>query len=464
MIKKVKFAWHSSDHLEKLLWIYIVSIPFQWSPTILHIQKRIQWSELIFPVIFAAYLINYFLGKRDFKKNPLQLSCLIMILSFIPSILNSVAVRSSLTELAGFIYLILLLSFIINILTKPEQLKRALYVWIFTALFICLIGMVAFGLSLIGAIDKSNVMLYYGTIESQAHHFPRVQSTLISPNMFTTYIHTSLIFLMILIIGGIGKEDRSSKIILVAISVIFIGTAFLTGSRRITGILLSLFLILIKFELSKTLSIIKYVAFCGFIIFFLASLITSIFVIFPVKVDFNKLTREVQVNLSYSYSLHFLQPVTSLNMFKKHPLIGVGIGTYNQNFKDNVEWEKVKSTYGFEAYPEYADSVDKKTLSFDPHSVYLGALAETGITGLIGVLIFFSNIIYLLTKKISRASAKVNQNVLWCVLAGIIGFFLNGFTIDLLTMRHFWFLIGIGLTPLILHETKFSTPPSYLNA
>ncbi|MEW6614388.1 MAG: O-antigen ligase family protein [Thermodesulfobacteriota bacterium] len=262
--------------------------------------------------------------------------------------------------------------------------------------------------------------------------------------------------------AGTDQKDRGSKIILVAISFIFIGTAFLTGSRRITGILFSLFIIAAKFGRNRTMSVIKYATFCGFIIFFLVSLITTIFVIFPVKVEFDKLTKKVQVNLSYSYSLHFLQPITSLNMFKKHPLIGVGIGTYNQNFGDNVEWEKVKSNYGFEAYPEFVRLVKDKTLNFDPHSVYLGSLAETGIAGLVGVLIFFSNIIYLLTKKIRLATERVNQNVLWCVLAGIIGFLLNGFTIDLLTMRHFWFLIGIGLTPLLLHKTESSTHPSYL--
>lgn len=462
MIEKIKFAWYSSDHLEKLLWIYIISIPFQWTPTILHIQKRIQWSELIFLLLFIVYLINYFLGKRDFKRNPLELPCLVMILSFMPSFLNSVNLRSSLVELSSFIYLILLLLLAVNILTKPGQLKRALYIWIFTGLFVCLIGLVALGLSLTGVIDKSNVMLYYGTIESQAHHLPRIQSTFLSPNMFTTYLHTSLIFLLILILTMVEPKDTRSKIILVVILLVFLGTAFLTGSRRITGILLSLFIILAKFGRGKTMSVIKYATFCGFIIFFLASLITSIFVIFPTKVELNKLTKEVQVNFFYSYSLHFLQPVTSLNMFKKHPLIGTGIGTYNQNFKDNVEWEKVKSTYGFEAYPQYADSVGKKTLSFDPHSVYLGALAETGIIGLIGVLFFFYKIIYLLANGIKHAPEWVGQNILWCVLAGIIGFFLNGFTIDLLSMRHFWFLVAMGFVPFILHKTKFSAHDRHL--
>jgi len=129
-------------------------------------------------------------------------------------------------------------------------------------------------------------------------------------------------------------------------------------------------------------------------------------------------------------------------MFEKHPVIGVGYGTYTKHFKENVDWDWVRSSFGFEAYPQAIKVVEDKTLYFDPHSVYLGALAETGIVGFAGMMYFFLAYAVSLARKLKTDDKK--RIVTACILAGFLGFLLNGFTIDILSMRHFWFMMAIG--------------------
>ena len=90
-------------------------------------------------------------------------------------------------------------------------------------------------------------------------------------------------------------------------------------------------------------------------------------------------------------------------MIKKHPFIGVGFGTYNRHFKENVDWEWLRSAFGFKAYPGYVEAVENKTLNFDPHSVFLGALAETGLVGFFGLMYFFLAYMMLLVKRFRKS-------------------------------------------------------------
>ena len=46
----------------------------------------------------------------------------------------------------------------------------------------------------------------------------------------------------------------------------------------------------------------------------------------------------------------------------------------------------------------------------------------------------------------SRNTIDLEKKLLYqCILAGISGFLLNGYFIDILTMRHFWILFAMGL-------------------
>ncbi|PIQ89662.1 MAG: hypothetical protein COV72_01920, partial [Candidatus Omnitrophica bacterium CG11_big_fil_rev_8_21_14_0_20_42_13] len=388
----------------------------------------------------------YFNKKTMLPGTSLGAPLILMPVLFSLSFINSVNLFNSFTELAGLIYLIILLLLVISVLSTPESLKRILSIYLLIGTAICVTGLLCFCLAYLKGDMINNPFLRYTAVESMAHHFPRIKLMFETPNMMLTYLHVVLVFGIALFMA---EKKNNIKFLFGTCIVIIVITAFFTGSRRFTGFLLSFFLILSWMGKGKAASIFKYASFLAAISFFIISVVTSIWVVFPVKIARDDAKKNIMLEANYAYSLHYIQPVASVSMIRKHPIIGVGLGTYNANFRKNVDWEWLRSDFDFKAYPEYVKPVENRTLSFDPHSVFLGFFAETGILGLTGLLYFFGSYLVLLFRAFrSSTDGSLRKLVSGCVLAGFIGFLLNGITIDILSMRHFWFMMAAGIAAL----------------
>jgi len=448
---KIKEFWNRLNFEEKFLALYILAFIDTQAFVFMVGAKKVLYSDVIFLFLFVIFLWKTLRNKRSISSTCLK-PIVVMAALFTVSFLNSINLTDSFIELAGLIYLLVLFVVIVNIITTYEKLRVFLSIWVGVACCVSLIGLFAFSVAMVNNNLVSNQFLIYNTAESMAHHFPRITSTFIGPNMFLTYLHVSLIFAVILLL--FESELKRKMFILACIFVILI-SAFFTGSSRFTGLLLSLFLILCFYGKGKFMRAIKRVTFLGFIFLLMVSIVTSIWVVFPVKVTEAEADKTIALQAHYSYSLHFLQPAAAISMIKKHPLIGVGFGTYLRHFKENVDWEWVKSSFGFEAYPGYRKSVEDKTLFFDPHSAILGTLAETGLVGFLGLLYFFLKYFGILLGRFKRNEELCFERILsGCILAGFIGFLLNGLITDILSMRHFWFMMAIGLT---CNESRYAT-------
>jgi O-antigen ligase len=429
---------------EKLLWLYIAIMPITSISFFTFIRRNIICADFVFIVLFIIYLLKYIQGKIKIEKTSLELSLFAMISLFSISIINSVYLIDSFLELTGLTYLVIFFLLIINIISNPQRLRRLLYVYVFISGIVSLIGLASF--CYVTATGKiiGNPFFQYTTIESMAHHFPRLQLTFGTPNMFLFYLHTALICAAILFLSE--TNHHAKKIFFICITVI-VWAALLTGSRRFTGFILSSLIILLIFGKGRLALLLKGICFIGLSVFLIMSFITSVWVIFPVNITMDEVDKTVGLQVHYSYSLHLLQPVTSINMIKSHPFIGVGLGTYNWHFKENVDWKWVLSSFDFKAYPEYLKVVKDNTLNFDPHSAILGTLAETGIVGLLGLLYFFVKYTRkLLFRFKTNRELNFEKILSGCILAGFIGFLLNGLFTDIVSMRYFWFIMAIGLS------------------
>jgi O-antigen ligase len=435
---------------ELLLYLYAALLPLMNTAFFTIGGKKILSADLIFLPLFAVFLSGVFSGRRKLRLTGIEMPVLIMLASFLPSFINSVNIGVSLLELCTFVYLCLLLFTTYNIIDTPEKLKRFITVWILAAIAASLTGLAAF---IAAAFDKNlitnNPFLYYETIESMAHHFPRIHSTFANANMFLTYLHTSFVFLVIL---WFMRQGRMRHFGFALSFVTLLITAFLTGSRRLAGFLLTMILILRRFGHSRCANFWRDLVIISFILVLLASIITTIWVIFPVEVKKDAYGKITGIYPDYRYSLHLLQPVTSLKMFTRHPLIGVGLGTYILNFRENVDWPWLRRSFGFEAYPSCIKPVEDKTFFLDPHSVFLGTLAETGLIGFIGIIYFFSSLGICFFRKLRDKGEQ--ELISRCILSGFLGFMLNGITIDILSMRHFWIMLAVGLSPLYLKNKQ----------
>ena len=448
---RVLLYWKQSTIEEKILWLYIMLIPFSEAVSFYFGVKRFGITDFVFVALLIAFIIKCLKGATRFHRTAMEPKLLLMLVLFSFSLLNSTNVVDSLSELSGLLYLIALFMIIPSIISTPEGLLNSLKVFLYSAAAISLLGL----FYLFKAFTTGNIsntpFLNYSTIESMAHHFPRIRFMFESPNMLLAYLHAALIAGLIIFLS---EKKKKAKIYAFFACCAILTAAFLTGSRRFSGLLLSVFLVLAWFGKSKISSFLKYAAFLSAVFFIAASIVTSVWVIFPVEMIKDKINKRIILKADYSYSLHFIQPVASVNMFKKHPFIGVGMGSYNANFKSNVDWKWLRSSFGFDAYPEYIAPVEKETLRFDPHSVFLGTLAETGICGFFGLVNFFMGYALFLILRFKRAVKTKNlyNPVLGCILAGFVGFLLNGLTLDILSMRYFWLMLSFGVAASLQQE------------
>lgn len=451
-MNRLKQIFKNSEIEVKLLWLYVAFLPLMNLPFCTISGKSVLLSDLIAVLLILTVLMKVSLSQYRPSLTYVEYCLIAMLALFSLSLMNSTSMLNSVLEMASLIYLIILFLIIKTIIINKQRLIVILYVWIFAATAVSLIGLTAFSVSVFGKAVTSNPFLTYSLMDSITHHFPRIRSTFLITNMFFSYLHISFIFAAIL---WMLESDKKNKFLLSVCIFVILMTSFFTGSRRFAGLLLSVFLILSLFGRGKVSSILKYATFSGFLVFFTAYIITSIWVIFPVNVTRDEASKRAGLTADYSYSMHFLSPAVSVKMFKEHPIIGVGLGTYNKRFKEYVDWEWFRSSFGFKTYPEYNKAVEEKTLNFDPHSLFLGVLAETGLLGLSGLLIV---IIAYITNVLGRIKKSRNFNFIkiisGCILAGLVGFLLNAITMDVLTMRHFWFMLAIGLTCQKLEESE----------
>jgi O-antigen ligase len=443
MLKSVLNIWKESGREERLLYLYIILIPFidYFSFTVLN--KKILYADFVFIFLFIAWVTKYITTRLKHRLIHLKFSLIFLPALFAVSFFNSSGISNSIAELLGLIYLIILFILVGNILDSQRKIRFVLYLYFFVSAVLSLVGLGLFSWAMATGDLRTTSFLGYSTMESMAHHFPRIDLTFESANMALVYLHIALVFGIILFLT---EKRRQLKALIASSLPIILATAFFTGSRRFTGLLLSLLLILSWYGRGRIIAALKYLLFLGFLIFLAVSIITSIWVVFPVKVTKDNIGKNIGISANYGYSIHYLLPAVSLNMFKKHPFVGVGLGTYNRNFKDFVDWEWLKTSFGFEAYPGYVELVKEKKLNFDPHSVFLGTLAETGLLGFCALIYFLVTYAVTLVGRFRRSSHFTFDNILsGCIWACFIGFILNALTLDILSMRHFWLMLAIGV-------------------
>jgi O-antigen ligase len=450
MKNSINNIWKDSSVLEKILYIYIAFIPFSDLGYLHFGTKRIGWTEFIFLGLFILWALEYVRGKIRLRKTLLEFPIVSMLVLFSASFFNSKNLLDSMIEMSGLIYLVMFFYLICTIISNQQKLQNLLNMVFISGTIIALAGLIIFAMALVTGETLNNLFLHYTKIESLAHCFPRIKFAFESPNMMLSYLHFVLIISIILFL--LEKRGRRKFLIALSISILLL-TSFLTGSRSFTGLLLSLLMVQLWFSKDRVVSFLKYLTIAGFIFFLIASIIKTIWIVFPLEIRKDNDKKLIELKADYAYSIHFIRPVASINMFKKHPLIGVGFGTYNRNFRDNIDWDWFRQSFDFNGYPNYLFLAEKKALNFDPHSVFLGALAETGLLGSLGLMCFFIGYAMLLAKGFTRSKEHGFQSIVCgCVLAGFIGFLLNGMILDILSLRHLWIMMAIGAAVFYIKE------------
>jgi O-antigen ligase len=121
---------------------------------------------------------------------------------------------------------------------------------------------------------------------------------------------------------------------------------------------------------------------------------------------------------------------TSWEIFKDHPIIGSGLNTFFQNFKErrNDEWKNKKGSYA--------------------HNCYLQMACDTGVVGLGAFLWLVAAYFHSVVRSLKKISEAFYGSILLGISTGVFAFLIHSFTdtnlysLNLATL--FWSAIGIS--------------------
>jgi O-antigen ligase len=170
------------------------------------------------------------------------------------------------------------------------------------------------------------------------------------------------------------------------------------------------------------------------------SIISIVWWIFPIDFLWNSQDKSFSIVFNCTMFPYHFHHRAALELFKQHPIVGVGIGSFLHQSGPYINWEQAKASYRV-MDPDLTIYYGNP---MDPHSTYLGLLAETGVLGLGVTMIFFILFLKKLIIMMHVETDSTKRFILWCFFAGLIGFLWNGIYIEILSMRHFWVLLAMA--------------------
>jgi putative inorganic carbon (hco3(-)) transporter len=127
--------------------------------------------------------------------------------------------------------------------------------------------------------------------------------------------------------------------------------------------------------------------------------------------------------------------IVAMQMFRDHPILGVGIGNYNAR------------------YIEYSSrlGIDPRLADRSAHSLYLEVLAESGILGILvfgGILYVAFNVMRRSRNMLSDAGHTEGAEMIQALSLAFIGYLIAGLFLHLAFARPFWSIIGLAFASL----------------
>ena len=407
--------------ISKILFLlYIVLLPVMKGLELPIFESKIQYSDIVF-AIFLLFFICESVKEKHKIRAPFVLPIVFLLVSFLISLIFSGCYFKEVIEYLGIVYLVVLF-FAVSLLIKDEKyLRKCIRFWVLVSSSVCIIGFAGYIIGdLSGVVNIFTPQVEYvdkiACFPEGAQFYLRISSTFRNPNMFASYLITSITFIFLIIRNKI-MENKDGRLY-IFILILHLLAASLTKSRIIGPIFLLATLCLFILYPAKKYILLKIPAVLLTSIFLIVSFMTLVFWVFPIQ------TKPFKINTRKSE--YFILSESALKMWKDHPIVGVGLGRYNYNLNKYTDWDKVRKVL-----PD-PDNIEWK--SKDPHSMYLGWASETGILGLLAILTFLC---FNIKESFRRGDTKI-------IALGIVVFLIASFSVDILTMRHFWFLLGIN--------------------
>jgi O-antigen ligase len=388
-----------------------------------YLGGKIRLLEIAFVILFPTWLfLRWRAGSPKLRFPPGTIFFVaFVIVAVVSSFLSTNPMKSLVTALSLF-YAYLLLFFFFNLLENKGYVILSMKIFLVISSIVTLIGLVGLVLYWLFGIPSFAVEVYH---EYLGFELVRPRSTFITSNYLLTYTGFSLVVGLALLKLKTERWIRILALIMI-ITVCAITAASLNrGAFVIWG---TLFFGLLCFRRTILNQLLRAIFLILFLTFFLLFFFQAYINIAPVELSQNPASQQLNISISTKPSVYAYMHRVAIRLFLDHPILGTGPGLYNDYMN--------REEYGFN-FSEYPWP------GLDPHSTYLGYLAETGILGIIFVLLFLARTLWVFRDVALQDNSQ----------AGGFGRFLlpyfslmliYAFFVDIMTLRFLYFAYALG--------------------
>jgi O-antigen ligase len=390
-----------------------------------YFERSIQPTEFIFLLVlpFFPYAV---IKKWSFSKNEryfLYAVVAYLIINLLSSFLSTKT--ASAIESAGRVYLFVLFLIIyifFSSFTKEEIKQKVSAVFFLTGSFLAIISLIGYVLALLQLTDffvfKITDYPYLGTIY-------RLRGPTFTATMLATILSCCIFFTV-----SNDKNIGVTKPLRIFLLACMLLACILTFSKTILLIIWG-FYILYAFKRNK-LTKTKLALSTAAVLF--VSVIATHYIFIKAGDDvYEKLkaTDFISNKKVISFSGVTVLESSYLSLKKAafsigltNPVTGIGAGNFNH------ELNTLK----------LADNFPVKLPNYDPHSTYMGAFAETGITGFILLLI----LLFVAAKPYCKFQFLIKDHFYLCIFILVVLFLIEAISTDIMNFRHFWVLLAVA--------------------
>jgi O-antigen ligase len=268
---------------------------------------------------------------------------------------------------------------------------------------------------------------------------PRVSSTLVEPAYFGNYLVTVIPILIAGIFYKCNFFSKTKKVMYFLIAISFVALIITFSRAPYVGITLA-FLILVIVSLFYNFSsvfpkIIKlFIGLAAGMLFLTIVTGKNIFLIilrrfFSIKIFYDISTLERATML-----------VTQFNIFKKFPILGVGLGNFGFYF-DSFK-------------PDWGYAVAESGTSFFPsQNIYGEVIAETGILGILSFCLILLLVVIIGLKTFKYSKSSFYKATSLGLVSGFVGYMATMFAVgDFYNFPFMWVLMGLIVAQNRIHR------------
>ncbi len=402
-------------------------------------------TQLIFPSIAKilgaitglAWFVNVLRGRLRIYISPHIITGAVFVFFCLLSMLEAERGDMALADILKTLSNFMMYFLIANLIESPKQLIRCVEVIVFAAFISCL---VAFAQHHFPSLQISGVesVIKFGAEEAAvvnpehllSGNFTRVCGTFGHSNWFSLFLTTVIALNLILFYSA---KQRAMKVFSIIVFACEIVAAVLTHDRiGFIGITLVCSLLLWKKVIKLNVLLTPGIILCAII--FLYAFIPNTYI--------ERVFSIAHYEKSESISARWELQMIGLDIFDDDILVGVGAGNFgpafmtkNSKLRKDMEWLINKRAGNMQNYWMGA------------HNMYLEVGCETGLIGLLALLVFLGKGVYdlIVSKKLMRLrQVEMDEVVPTILIISLLGFFLAALFLHAQHQKIWWIVMGLS--------------------